>query len=120
MGRSLFAHLVILQVAGLAVVAWAGTDTRDTADRSPSRARLEAREAAQVDIHGFLACYLPEQNDGRACTLQLISQDTGQNLKIIGSNVAMRLYQEGKTQVVATGIISGDAIRVVSIAAAKE
>lgn len=120
MGRSLFTHLVILQAVGLGVVAWAGSDTRDTGDRSPAIARLDAREATKTDIRGFLTCSLPEQNDGRACTLQLISQDTGQSLKIVGSNTAMRLFQEGKTQVVATGIISGDAIRVMSIAPATE
>jgi len=58
---------------------------------------------------------MPEQNTGRACTLQIVNVDGGQTLKIHGSNAAMRLFQDGKTQVIATGIISGDALRVIAI-----
>lgn len=117
MGRSLFTHLVILQAVGLAVVAWAGNDKTDKGDRAPAGlARLEARESSNIDIHGLLTCPLPAQNNGQACTLQIISEGTGQAFRIIDSNAAMQLFQEGKTQVVATGIISGDAIRVTDIA----
>lgn len=116
MGRSLFAHLVILQAVGLAVVAWAGNDRSDRGDRSTaSLARMEAREQARVDIRGTLTCPMPEQNNGRSCTLQIVSKDTGQTLKIHDSNAAMRLFQDGATQVVATGIITGDALRVIAI-----
>ncbi len=117
MGRSLFTHLVILQAVGLAVVAWAGTDKSDRGDRNVAAARLDARDASKVDVHGVLTCTLAEQNDGRPCSLQIYSQETGLTLKVVGSNAAMRLFQDGKTQVVATGIIAGDAIRVINIAA---
>lgn len=116
MGRSIFAHLVILQALGLAVVAWAGTDRADRGDRATaSLARIEAREQSRVDIRGTLSCPMPEQNTGRSCTLQIVSEETGQTLKIRDSNAAMRLFQDGKTQVIASGVITGDALRVIAI-----
>jgi len=60
---------------------------------------------------------MPETNTGGACTLQIVDEDTGQTLRIVASNAAMRLFQNGQTRVVATGTVSGDALRVIEIRA---
>ncbi len=115
MGRSLFTHLVILQAVGLGVVAMAGTDRGFDRDRNVGLARLQAREEEKVDVRGFLTCTLAEVNNGKPCTLSLINSANGESLRVIGGNEAMSLYQAGKTEVVATGAISGDTIRISSI-----
>lgn len=118
MGRTTLTHLVILQSIGLAIIAWADSAIAIEHDRTPSGVmRLDAREASRTDIRGTLKCPMPETNTGHSCTLQIVDQETGQTLRIAGSNTAMRLFQSGQTRVVATGAISGDALRILEIRA---
>ena len=117
MGRSIFTHLVIIQALGLCVVAWAGTG-KERLDREPAGlAKLDSREQAKLDIRGLLSCPMPEENNGRSCTLQIVDEANGKTLRIVGSKTAMRLFQDGQTKVVATGVISGDALQVIAIRA---
>jgi hypothetical protein len=116
MGRSTITHLVIFQAVGLVVVAIAGSAGAN--DRGPAGiARMEDRQASKMDIRGDLKCPMPETNDGHSCTLQLVNRSTGETLRVAASNTAMRLYQDGQTRVVATGILRGDALQVISIRA---
>lgn len=115
MGRLLLTHLIILQGIGLAAVAYAGTDR---ARSSAGLTRLESYYAEEVNVRGTLRCPLPEENNGRACTLSFVDRSTGASLRVIGSDSAMRLFQDGKTDVSARGTIQGDALRVKEITAA--
>lgn len=118
MGRTNLTHLVILQALALGFVAWVGSAGAREHDRTPAgNLRYEAREMAKTDIRGDLKCPMPEANNGRSCTLQIVEKGTGQTFRIVASNTAMRLYQDGQTGVVATGTIQGDALRVISIRA---
>ncbi|MBS1961572.1 MAG: hypothetical protein JST04_05120 [Bdellovibrionales bacterium] len=91
-------------------------DAIERADREPAGVmRLDARDASRVDVRGDLKCPMPETNNGRSCTLQITDRQTGQTLRVVGSNAAMRLLQNGQTQVVATGTIMGDALRIIQI-----
>ena len=118
MGRSIITHLVILQAIVLGAVAFMGSAGAIEHDRTPSGVMaLEAREAAKTDIRGILKCPMPEANTGASCTLQIVNRENGQTLRIVASNAAMRLFQDGQTQVVATGTIIGNALRVLSIRA---
>ncbi len=116
MGRSTITHLVILQALGLGFIAFASRAGAIEHDRTPAGVMaLEARDAAKIDIRGSLKCPMPEANTGRSCTLQLVSRETGQTLRVVASNAAMRLFQDGQTQVVATGTVMGDALRIIAI-----
>lgn len=118
MGRSTITHLVILQVIGLGAIAFAASAGAREGRREPAATqRLDARDAARIALRGTLKCPMPEANTGHACTLQIVDHQTGQTLRIVASNGAMRLYQNGQTQVVATGTVSGDALRVLEIRA---
>ncbi len=111
MGRSIIAHLVIIQAFTVCVMAWAGSDR----GREPnSLLRLDAREQSKITLRGSLRCPMPETNTGAACGLQ-IATDSGEVFRIQASTPAMRLYQDGKIQVVATGVPVGDSFRVINI-----
>lgn len=114
MGRLLLAHIVILQGIGLAAVAYAGTDRGRS---GAGLTRLESHYSEEVKVRGTLKCPLPQENNGRACTLSFEDQTTGASLRVIGSDTAMQLFQEGYTEVTARGFIQGDALRVDTISA---
>jgi hypothetical protein len=125
MGRStafrhdIAAHLVVFQALTLAVVAW--ISTIGSVQARESRDFAATRQLAQINtrttIRGELKCTLAEANNGRACPLQLHSAEKGEIYNVSNSHAAMRLFQDGKTQVVATGEISGGQLRVLSIRA---
>lgn len=117
MGRTTITHLVIIQAIGLGIVAAIGSaGAIEKADREPAGVlRLDARDASRVELRGDLKCPMPESNTGRSCTLQITDRQTGQTLRVVGSNTAMRLLQSGQTQVVATGTVTGDALRIIEI-----
>lgn len=121
MGRTTLAHLVIIQAIGLGIIAAVSSgispaDAIERADREPAGVmRLDARDASKVELRGDLKCPMPESNTGRSCTLQITDRQTGQTLRVVGSNTAMRLLQNGQTQVVATGTVMGDALRIIEI-----
>ncbi len=116
MGRPTITHLVIAQFIGLGVITWANsTFARDRDRASFAYTRNESRDQTKVDIRGRLKCPMPELNTGRACSLEIVSDDTGQSLRVAGSETAMRLFQSGKTQVIATGNIMGDSLRIIQI-----
>jgi hypothetical protein len=122
MGHSSLTHLVILQVIGLSALAYISSagarEGRGAHDRTPAGVMaMEARNQARVDIRGSLKCPMPETNTGRACALQIVDHDTGNTLRIIASDTAMRMYQDGQTQVVASGTIRGDSLKVITIRA---
>ena len=118
MGRSTITHLVILQAFALGVIAFVGSARAVEHDRTPAGVMaFEAREASRVNIRGNLKCPMPATNIGGPCTLQIVNQATGETLEIAGSNAAMRLFQDGQTRVVATGTVTGDALKVISIRA---
>lgn len=110
MGRSIVMHLVIIQAFGVCVMAWAGSDRRE----SVGMLRLDDRDMSRVTVRGSLQCTMPATNTGNACALQLASQ-SGEIFRIFRSNPAMRLYHDGKTQVVATGTVFGDRFRIIDI-----
>lgn len=110
MGRSIIMHLVVIQAFGVCVMAWAGSDRRESAGIN----RIDARDLSRVTVRGDLRCLMPESNTGQACALQLASHE-GETFRISSSNPAMRLYHDGKTQVVATGTVSGDQLRIIDI-----
>jgi hypothetical protein len=91
------------------------TFARDRDPASFAHNRNESRDQTKVDIRGRLKCPMPESNTGRACTLEIVSAETGESLRVAGSNTAMRLFQSGQTQVVATGNIMGDSLRIIEI-----
>jgi hypothetical protein len=100
----------------LAVVAWAGSDRGADRGREPIGAmRQLAQTNTRTTITGQLKCTLAEANAGQACPLQIQNAETGEVLNITGSNEAMRMYQDGKTQVVATGEIRGSSLRIHTI-----
>jgi|GEM_PF-3575647 len=122
MGHTTITQLVILQALGLGVIAYVGSagarEGRAGVDRSPTGVTaFETREAAKTELRGILKCPMNEVNTGQSCTLQFTDRTTGQTLRIVASNTAMRLYQNGQTQVVATGTISGDSLRIFEIRA---
>jgi hypothetical protein len=111
-------QLVILQALGLGAIAAWGSARDSERDRTPAgQASYEARTAAKIDIRGDLKCPMPASNTGRSCTLEIVDRETGQTLRVVASNAAMRLYQDGQTQVVATGTVVGDALRIIAIRA---
>ncbi|MBC7385342.1 MAG: hypothetical protein H7301_04145 [Cryobacterium sp.] len=115
MGRPLFMHVVIWQAFVLGAVAWAGSDR---SDRGPAGlARMESQQSSRVSVIGTLRCLVAAENNGEACSLSLTNRENGKNLRISGSSSAMRLYTDGKTEVVATGTIQGDSLRVIDIRA---
>lgn len=116
MGRSTIAHLVIIQAIALSVIAFIDSAGAVDHDRTPS-AYLDMRNSSKMDIRGTLKCPMPEANTGSSCTLQIVNSETGEALRIVASNAAMRLFQDGKTQVVATGTLIGDALRILEIRA---
>jgi hypothetical protein len=116
MGRSTITHLVIIQAIALGVIAFIGSAGAVDHDRSPS-AYNDMRNDSKIDVRGTLKCPMPEANTGRSCTLELVNNDTGKDLRIVASNAAMRLFQDGQTQVVATGTLMGDALRIIEIRA---
>jgi hypothetical protein len=113
------AHLVVFQALTLAVVAWVGSI--GSVHARESRDFAATRQLAQVNtrttIQGELICTLAEANNGRACPLQLKNAANGDILNVADSHAAMRLFQDGKTQVVATGEINGGRFRILSIRA---
>lgn len=116
MGRPTITHLVITQVLGLGAVAWvSSTFARDRDPASFAYTRNESRDESKIDFRGRLKCPMPESNTGRACSLEIVSHETGESLRIAGSNAAMKLYQSGQTQVVATGNVMGDSLRIIEI-----
>ena len=116
MGRSLITHLVILQALSLGLVAWADASRESRADRNPAGlARIESQQSARVALRGSLACPMAESNTGSACQLSFTPSDKGKTLRINESNSAMRLFHEGKTDVIATGTIQGDSFRIIEI-----
>jgi len=115
--RTAIFHLVTLQVLSLGYVAWADASRGgDRADRIGAMRQLSSINS-RVTIRGQLKCTLAENNQGQACPLQLENTETGEILNLAKSNAAMRLFQDGKTQVVATGEIRGGRLHVISIEA---
>jgi hypothetical protein len=125
MGRStafrhdVAAHLVVFQALTLAVVAWISTigsvQAREGRDFAATRQLTQTNN--RTTIAGELKCTLSESNNGQACPLQLKSAENGETYNVSNSHAAMRLFQDGKTQVVAMGEISGGRFRVISIRA---
>lgn len=113
---SAIVHLIALQFFSLAIFAWAGSDRTDRAQVGSMR-QLASNSASRITIHGELKCTLSEANEGLACPLQIQNKANGEVLNITGTDQAMRLFQDGKTQVVATGEIEGTRFRVSRIEA---
>ena len=118
MGRSSIAHLVILQAISLSVIAFIGSAGAREGRREPAATlRQDARDSARIELRGALKCPMPESNTGQACTLTITEAETGKTLRIVASNTAMRLFHDGQTQVVATGTVIGDALKIIEIRA---
>ena len=118
MGRSIITHIVILQAIGLSIIAFIGSAGAREGGREPAATlRLDARDAARIELRGSLKCPMPESNTGHSCTLTITEVETGKVLRIVASNTAMRLFQDGQTQVVATGTVIGDALKIIEIRA---
>src|SRR4051812_20554510 len=98
MGRSTITHLVIIQAIALGVIAFVSSAGAVDHDRGPS-AYNDMRSSSKIDIRGTLKCPMPESNNGRSCTLQIVNSDTGEAIRVVASNAAMRLFQDGQTQV---------------------
>jgi hypothetical protein len=120
MGRSTLTQLVILQAIGLGLIAVAGSSkaAEHGGDRSPaSVASLEERMASRKSIRGTLQCPNTAALPGTTCTLQILNRDTGEAIRIVGSETARKLLEAGQTQVVATGSIMDGDMRVIDIRA---
>ena len=114
MGRSTITHLVIIQAVGLAVLAFlASADANERG--SAATARMEEAVASRADVRGDLKCPMPDSNTGEACTLEIVNRENGETLRVASSNAAMKLFQDGKTRVVATGTFRSDGFHLLSI-----
>jgi hypothetical protein len=117
--HDIVAHLIIFQALTLAVVAWVGSI--NSVHARENRDFAATRQLAQVNtratIRGELRCTLAEANNGQPCPLQLKNAANGEVLSLANSHAAMRLFQDGKTQVIAIGEITGGRLRILSIRA---
>lgn len=112
MGRSILMSLVALQMFGLGVLAWAGSERVDR--ESNSLRIMESKRDRSASLQGTLSCEMPEQNNGEACILR-ITTASGESLEIIENQAAMRYFQSGRTSVVIDGEKIGSNLRVHSI-----
>ena len=101
MGRSsLIMPLMVSQALGLAVFAWAASDTRE----STSAIRMQIRQDLRAKFRGTLSCEMLE-NSG--CSLAVIESSTGKRYELKNSGYAMRLYENGTRDVLVDGEIRG-------------
>ncbi len=115
MGRSILTGLVLIQLFGLGVLAWAGSERGDRREPA-SILRSDARRDLLGSFKGILSCEMPEENTGEACILKL-TQESGDILTIPAHNQAMRMFQSGRTNVLIEGEKLGNSLRIRSIKA---
>ena len=121
MGRSILMSLVLVQLFGLGVLAWAGSERGGGAGRADGREpasimRSDSRRDLLGTFKGILSCEMPEENTGEACILKLTAEN-GEILTIPASNHAMRLFQSGRTNVLIQGEKLGSVIKIRTIKA---
>jgi hypothetical protein len=106
MDKKLISTLLLVQVFGLSVIAFAGREARD---REPAAVtRMQSRDIMETHaISGTLICHQNESNTGEACKLQLTETKTGRIYEVSGSNSAMRLYNDGIREVQVEGKTRG-------------
>lgn len=114
MGRSILMSLVLVQLFGLGVLAWAGSE-RDRREPA-SLMRMDTRRDMVATYNGILSCEMPEENTGEACILKLTAEN-GEIHTIPAHSHAMRLFQSGRKNVQIEGINLGGLLRVKSIKA---
>ena len=117
MGRSVLTGLVLVQLFGLCVLAWAGSERGDRRERGPASVmRNDAKRDILGTFKGILSCEMPEANTGEACILKLTAE-SGEILTIPSHHQAMRLFQSGRTNVLIEGEKLGGMLQVRSIKA---
>lgn len=103
--NTLIIPLIVSQAFGLAVFAWAASDTRE----SGSRIRLQMKQDLRAKFRGTLSC---ESITNSNCSLSVIESSSGKRYQIKNNSFAMRLYEKGTRDVLVDGELSGTRVYI--------